>query len=65
MRITIHKHKCIGAGQCISAAPDLFSQDEDDGIVILLKESAEEGEVDVARDAMHLCPALAIDLTDE
>lgn len=65
MKITIHKTKCIGAGQCVSAAPDLFSQDDDDGIVILLKESADDGEVHAAQDGLHLCPALAIDLTDE
>jgi ferredoxin len=62
MHVTIHEEKCIGAGQCVLAAPRVFDQREDDGVVILLDENpaeAERGEVD---EAAALCPAAVIEV---
>jgi ferredoxin len=59
MKITVDRGRCVGAGQCVLAAPELFDQD-DDGIVTLLEAApAAEGGAG-ARDAALLCPAAAI-----
>lgn len=35
MKFTVDRDRCIGAGNCVMNAPELFDQD-DDGIVVLL-----------------------------
>ncbi|MEC3992456.1 ferredoxin [Actinacidiphila sp. DG2A-62] len=60
MRITVDTDKCCGAGQCVLAAPDVFDQREEDGIVVLLTEHpAQELRADV-ETAAQVCPAGAI-----
>ena len=58
-RIHVDTHKCVGAGQCVLSAPDLFDQD-DDGIVVLLDASPGDDRHAAALKAARLCPALAI-----
>ncbi|MFE5486876.1 ferredoxin [Streptomyces sp. NPDC056527] len=63
MRITADTERCIGAGQCVLTAADLFDQDED-GIVALLTDSVDDAaDVELARQAEHLCPAAALRIT--
>ncbi|MFD9033659.1 ferredoxin [Streptomyces sp. NPDC059567] len=63
MRITADTDRCIGAGQCVLTAADLFDQDED-GIVALLTDSVDSAaDVELARQAEHLCPAAALRVT--
>ncbi len=65
MRIEIFTEKCIGVGQCVIAAPDLFEQNEDDGIVYLIRPDAPETRRDAAIAAARLCPTLAIVVHDD
>ncbi|MFH8349887.1 ferredoxin [Streptomyces sp. NPDC018045] len=58
MRITIDPDRCVGAGQCVLSAPQVFDQDED-GIVTLLAEPGTDEEPR-ARIAGALCPSRAI-----
>ena len=58
-RIHVNTRKCIGAGQCVLSAPDLFDQDED-GIVVLLDATPGDDRHAAALKAERLCPALAI-----
>ena len=58
-RIHVDQHKCVGAGQCVLSAPDLFDQD-DDGIVVLLDGNPGDDRHAAALKAARLCPALAI-----
>lgn len=61
MNVAIDEAKCCAAGQCALAAPDVFDQSEDDGIVILLDASPPEDQHSSAiRTAADLCPAAAI-----
>jgi len=60
MRIFIDQGKCVGAGQCVFAAPEVFDQGEDDGLVVLLQDEPSDELSDAVHDAAHLCPALAI-----
>ena len=59
VRVSVDKDLCIGAGQCVVTAPDVFDQD-DDGIVELLTDSPDEGDRDVVEEAAHVCPARVI-----
>ncbi|MGY0055365.1 ferredoxin [Streptomyces sp. LZ34] len=62
MRINADTERCVGAGQCVLAAPALFDQD-DDGTVMVLAEPAPPTK-DAAREAAHLCPSGAITLEE-
>jgi ferredoxin len=64
MRVTIEEDLCVGAGQCVLAAPDVFDQRDEDGIVVLLDETPAPGLHDATREAALLCPALAIHLAE-
>ncbi|GAA2688300.1 ferredoxin [Streptomyces lunalinharesii] len=58
MRITVDTGRCVGAGQCVLTAPDLFDQD-DDGLVTVL-DPASDAPAGAAREAAALCPSGAI-----
>ncbi|KAA9384102.1 ferredoxin [Neorhizobium galegae] len=60
MRIIVDVDKCIGAGQCVTAAPTVFAQNEDDGMVIVLDEHPSEDKQAGVRSAIRLCPARVI-----
>ncbi len=60
MKITLIPEKCVGVGQCVVAAPKIFSQNDDDGQVILLTEEFTELDYRDIRAAARLCPASAI-----
>lgn len=63
MQITVNTPACVGAGQCVMTAEDLFDQD-DDGIVMLLEDSPDAAHEAAARRAASLCPARAIKVTE-
>jgi ferredoxin len=60
IKIQVDEHKCVGAGQCVMTAPQVFDQREEDGVVVLLQDYAENGLEPAVRKAAKLCPALAI-----
>jgi ferredoxin len=64
MHVTVDEVKCVGAGQCVMAAPGVFDQRDDDGIVVLLKETPDTSEFGAVREAAVLCPAAAIRLRE-
>lgn len=64
MKVTVDQDKCVGAGQCVLAAPDVFDQSEDDGIVVLLQEIPPAALEDDVRQAARVCPALAIEIDE-
>jgi ferredoxin len=45
-------------------APEVFDQDEDDGIVLLLDEAPEAHLHRAVREAASVCPAAAIQLSE-
>lgn len=65
MRIRIDQSKCIAAGQCVDAAPEVFDQRAEDGIVVLLIEEPGEALVPQVKKAVRLCPAKAIEIDEE
>jgi len=60
VHITIDEDKCCAAGQCVLAAPEVFDQRDDDGIVVLLDADPPESQYAAVRDAAAVCPAAAI-----
>ena len=60
MIVEADRDRCIGAGQCVLAAPDLFDQDEDEGLVVLLVPEPAAGLEPAARAAAAACPASVI-----
>lgn len=60
IRIRVDQVKCIGAGQCVLASPEVFDQREEDGIVVLLQEQPDASLIPSVKKAAKLCPAMAI-----
>ncbi|MFF9351714.1 ferredoxin [Streptomyces sp. NPDC014734] len=59
IEIEADRDVCVGAGQCAVTAPKLFDQDEDDGLVLVLRQPGQDDER-AARTAVSLCPAGAL-----
>jgi ferredoxin len=64
MKVVIDQDKCVGAGQCVLLAPDVFDQRDEDGVVVLLQEFPPAELHDDVRQAARVCPALAIELDE-
>lgn len=63
MRIVVDRDACVGAGQCALVAEEIFDQDDDGIVEVLVDEPAPSAEPSVRR-AVTLCPARAIALVD-
>lgn len=60
IRVLVDEDLCVGGGQCVLAAPEVFDQREEDGVVMLLEEHPSDEHVEAVRRAELLCPAAAI-----
>ena len=60
MHVDLDQDKCVGAGQCVLAAPDVFDQRDDDGIAFLLEENPSDDHAGDVEQAAAVCPAMAI-----
>ncbi|AEV85589.1 ferredoxin [Actinoplanes sp. SE50] len=57
--------RCVGAGQCVLTDPDAFDQSEQDGTVVVLRDTpADDEAVERARTAVDICPSRALSLTN-
>lgn len=61
-RLSVDRERCIGAGMCAMTAPELFDQDADDGLVLLLHAEPAADRLTAARMAAGVCPSGAITL---
>jgi ferredoxin len=64
MRVAVDQDLCVSAGQCVAAAPEVFDQRDEDGVVVLVKAVPDAAEEDDVRLAAGSCPALAIQVQD-
>lgn len=64
MRVTADPGRCIGAGQCVMAAPDVFDQDGD-GVVELITQRPDQDVHEDVREAAGRCPVGAIGVRDD
>jgi ferredoxin len=60
MKVIIDQDKCVGSGQCVLAAADVFDQRDEDGIVVLLDDNPPADRLADLKQAAAVCPALAI-----
>lgn len=62
--LSVDRERCIGAGMCAMTAPEVFDQDPDDGLVLLLHAEPATVHLAAARMAAGVCPSGAITLHD-
>jgi len=60
LKVSIDRDRCVGAGNCVYLAPQVFSQDDEDGIVILLQERPDPALRAAVIEAQRQCPSMAI-----
>ncbi len=63
VKVHADREVCIQAGNCVMVAGEVFDQD-DDGIVVVLVEDVTDQQLDHAREAVKLCPSQALRLDD-
>jgi ferredoxin len=64
MKVTVDTGKCVASGQCVLAAAEVFDQNEDDGVVILLNDDPDPDQYEAVRLAAQMCPASAITVSE-
>ena len=64
MRVEADRSKCMGAGMCALNAPEVFDQDDDEGLVVVLDPEPPAEHRYAVRDAVNLCPAAALRLDE-
>ncbi|MEV7436488.1 ferredoxin [Streptomyces griseoviridis] len=63
MRVSVESDRCCAAGRCVLAAPDVFDQRDEDGVVVLLDDRPPADRHAAVAEAAQLCPAAAIALS--
>ena len=63
MRIKADRDVCIGAGNCVVAAENVFDQD-DEAMVVVLAEQPEGADANAAREAVTMCPSGALSVEE-
>lgn len=56
----VDQDRCVGSGQCVLVAADVFDQRDEAGIALLLDDSPHADRLADVRYAAAGCPALAI-----
>lgn len=60
MKVFVDRDRCVGSGQCVLVAGDVFDQSDEDGTAVLLDDSPHDDRLADVRYAAAGCPALAI-----
>lgn len=60
MQVFIDQDTCVGAGQCVMAAPAIFDQRDEDGVAFALHHEPDEQHRAEVAEAAQVCPAAAI-----
>ena len=64
MRVIVDLDHCIGTGQCVLTAPDVFDERPEDGTALLLTDTPPADRLDAVRESARRCPAAAIRLVE-
>lgn len=64
LSISVDAEACMGAGQCVLAAPGVFAQD-DDGVSHVLPGKEDGGGDPLVREAVRVCPVKAITVSEK
>jgi ferredoxin len=60
LRVVVDRNVCISAGQCTRVAPEVFDQDDENGLVVVRQEYPGSELAPRVEEAVRLCPARAI-----
>jgi ferredoxin len=64
-KIVADLDRCVGAGQCVLTDPDAFDQSDEDGTVVVLRDTpADDEALKRGRVAVDICPSRALSLTE-
>jgi ferredoxin len=63
MHIEADRDVCVGAGNCVLTLPQVFDQDEDEGLVMLLDPDPGDAAGELVGRAVRLCPSGALRIT--
>jgi ferredoxin len=63
VEIQADRDVCIGAGNCVLAAEDVFDQD-DEALVVVLEERPSDDRATAVRNAVAQCPSGALRLVE-
>ncbi|MEE1755246.1 ferredoxin [Streptomyces sp. SP18CS02] len=63
MDVRVDRDRCIGAGMCALTAPQVFDQDDDEGLVVLLDTRPPREQHAAVRIVTGVCPASAVSVT--
>jgi ferredoxin len=64
VKVIVDQDKCVSSGMCVLNAAEVFDQNDDDGVVVLLVEHPGPEHAEDARKAAAACPALAITIEE-
>ncbi|MFE4373233.1 ferredoxin [Streptomyces sp. NPDC056835] len=62
MRITVDRERCVGSGNCVVNVPEVFDQDDEEGLVLLQMSEPPENLHHLVEVAAQMCPMGAIDV---
>jgi ferredoxin len=65
MKIAADRDRCIGSGNCVFVASEVFDQDEEQARVLLRTSSPPDDLRGRVEDAISGCPVRALSLVDE
>jgi ferredoxin len=63
MRVSVDGERCVGSGQCVDFAPQVFRQSEE-GVSQVIGQPSAEQEAAV-REAWDSCPVMAIEISED
>jgi ferredoxin len=63
--IRVERGRCVASSNCVMQMPDVFTQDDEEGLVEVIDETGAGRTVDAAREVSYSCPAQAIEVIDD
>jgi ferredoxin len=64
MKVIVDQDKCVGVGQCMLTAPEVFDQRQEEGTVALPRQCPPAHLGDTVHQAARRCPGLMIQLDE-
>ncbi len=65
MKVHADLARCEGYANCVVAAPDVFTVDDADGVVVVLDAHPAEEQRDPVEEAVRSCPVAALNVGEQ
>jgi ferredoxin len=65
MRVRADRDRCCGSGNCVMTAPEVFDQDDAEGLVLVRAAEVPPALDERVRLAAQLCPAGALEVEED